>query len=201
MPPAANLHSQLIRVCVSEPSSLSNLPEMFDRKIRFLTVRLRNLSGVKMRSSVMIGVRSWCLAGRRRGDGPFPHHAQQGRNERGRRTLRPGPRHQFDVAAGGARARGVELEDDERSRTHRAGDRWRPAWSPGAARSAARTCTVRPRRRPAAVRQRGSLHSSRMRSKPRTRLCTAMPVACTPARSSLTRSASSRRERCSRPLS
>jgi hypothetical protein len=54
MPPAANLHSQLIRVCVSEPS-LSNLPEMFDRKIRFLTVRLRNLSGVKM---TLIGVRS-----------------------------------------------------------------------------------------------------------------------------------------------
>jgi hypothetical protein len=31
---------------------------MFERKIRFLTVRLRNLSGVNMRSSVMIGVRS-----------------------------------------------------------------------------------------------------------------------------------------------
>ena len=49
-PPLANMHSQLMRVWVSEPSSLSNRPEMLERKIRFSTLRLRNCSGVKMMS-------------------------------------------------------------------------------------------------------------------------------------------------------
>src|ERR1051325_6305468 len=49
-PPLANLASQLTRVCDSEPSSLSQRPELLERKTRFLTVRLRNLSGVKIGS-------------------------------------------------------------------------------------------------------------------------------------------------------
>src|SRR5215831_5172899 len=100
-PPAANLHSQLMRVWVSEPSSLSNLPEMFDRKMRFLTVRLRNLSGVKMTSSVMTRPRSL---------------AQQSPVA----TLRPMPHHELDLLAGRALARGFEFEDDESARAHRA---------------------------------------------------------------------------------
>ena len=114
-PPAANLHSQLMRVCVSEPSSLSNRPEMFERKTRFFTVRLRNWSGVKMTSSPMTRA---SLTGPPAAS--FPHGAQQGGNERGRGTLRPMSDHEFDVGAAIALARGVELEHDERARTHRA---------------------------------------------------------------------------------
>ena len=52
-PPRANLLSQLMRVWVSEPSSLSKRPETFERKILFFTSRFLNFSGVKMTSSVM----------------------------------------------------------------------------------------------------------------------------------------------------
>src|SRR5215813_9313524 len=55
-PPRANLLSQLIRACVTLPSSLSKRPDTLERKIRFLTSRLRNLSGVKMMSSLIADV-------------------------------------------------------------------------------------------------------------------------------------------------
>ncbi len=54
VPPLANLLSQLMRVCVSEPSSLSKRPDTLERKMRFLTSRLRNFSGVKMMSCAML---------------------------------------------------------------------------------------------------------------------------------------------------
>ncbi len=50
--PAANLHSQLMRVWVSDPSSLSNRPDILARKMRFLIVRFRNLRGAKMTSFI-----------------------------------------------------------------------------------------------------------------------------------------------------
>src|SRR5262249_3784570 len=65
----------------------------------------------------------------------------------------------------------------------------------GANRHCATTASVADR-----TRRCGSLQSSRMRSNPRARLCTAMPVACTPARSPPTISASNARARLSRPL-
>ena len=54
VPPLANMHSQLMRVWVSDPSSLSKRPDMLERKIRFLTSRLRNRNGVKMMSWFMV---------------------------------------------------------------------------------------------------------------------------------------------------
>ncbi len=50
--PAANLHSQLMRVWVSDPSSLSNRPDILAQKIRFLIIRFRNLKGAKMTSFI-----------------------------------------------------------------------------------------------------------------------------------------------------
>ena len=158
MPPAANLHSQLIRVCVSEPSSLSNLPEMFDRKIRFLTVRLRKLErreddivGHDRCSLVML---SRSPARRRRVPTPraaglermrppdtaprFPSSVRR----RGRACARAQPR---------ARARRA-CPDAPRRRW------WRPAWSPGAARSAARSRHCSTTASAGRERQRGSLH-------------------------------------------
>ena len=46
--------SQLIRVCDPDPSSLSQRPEMLERRIRFLIVRLPSCNGVKI-TSVPIG--------------------------------------------------------------------------------------------------------------------------------------------------
>src|SRR5262249_1151826 len=114
-PPAANLHSQLMRVCVSEPSSLSNRPEMFERKIRFLTVRFRNRSGVKMMSSLM-----------RRPRPPAqqspPSPPPQGRHESDSWTLRPVTLHEFDVPPGREFARSFKTKNDKGARAHRAGD-------------------------------------------------------------------------------
>src|SRR6516164_7687145 len=93
-PPAANLHSQLMRVWVSEPSSLSNLPEMFDRKMRFLTVRLRNLSGVKMTSSVMTRPRSLAQ------QSPVATPRATGPGRRQRLDTAPNAHHEFDLLAG-----------------------------------------------------------------------------------------------------
>ena len=44
-PPRANFSSQLRRVWLPEPSKLSKRPEILERKMRFLTVKLRNRSG------------------------------------------------------------------------------------------------------------------------------------------------------------
>ena len=52
-PPRANFVSQLMRACVPEPSYLSKRPETFDLRMRFLIVRLRNLSGSKIASNAM----------------------------------------------------------------------------------------------------------------------------------------------------
>ena len=45
MPPRAKRVSQLMRVCVPEPSSLSQRPETLERRMRFLIVRLPSLQG------------------------------------------------------------------------------------------------------------------------------------------------------------
>src|SRR5207302_1502567 len=95
-PPAANLHSQLMRVCVREPSSLSNRPEMFDRKMRFLTVRLRNLSGVKITSSLMTRPRPLAQHARRRKQALFDDGIDRGWGAPAR--LAPQLAHAFEAA-------------------------------------------------------------------------------------------------------
>src|SRR5882757_992024 len=51
MPPRANLVSQLMRVSVPEPSSLSQRPEMLERRTRFLIVRFSlSFNGLKIAS-------------------------------------------------------------------------------------------------------------------------------------------------------
>src|SRR5687768_14493620 len=51
-PPRANFRSQRSRTSVPDPSQLSKRPEMLERKMRFLTSRLRNRSGWKTADSV-----------------------------------------------------------------------------------------------------------------------------------------------------
>src|SRR5260370_19248840 len=101
-PPAANLDSQLIRVWVSEPSSLSKRPEMLERNIRFLTVKLRNFNGVKMGSSA-IGLP---LRG-------MPNSCQQRPNPSMGRAAAPALRHERHLAARRSGVRQLELQQDE----------------------------------------------------------------------------------------
>src|SRR5882757_3329069 len=112
-PPAANLDSQLIRVWVSEPSSLSKRPEMLERKIRFLTVRLRNFSGVKI-ESLFIG-----LPLRR-----APNRRQQRGDPGVRGALRPGSSHERHLRARRAIVGGVKLQQDQRAVAKLAGQRF-----------------------------------------------------------------------------
>ena len=101
-PPAANFDSQLIRVCVREPSSLSNRPEMLDRNIRFFTVRFRNFRGVKIESpSIELPLRR------------PPNGGQQCRNPRMSRATRPALGHERRLSARRARVSGIELQKNQ----------------------------------------------------------------------------------------
>src|SRR5579871_4709833 len=102
-PPWANLDSQLIRVWVSEPSSLSNRPEMFERKTRFLTVRLRNCSGWKI-SSKGTGRMLLCDAP---GPGEQGHHPGVGR------ATGPALSHEGELRGRPLGVGGVQLQHDE----------------------------------------------------------------------------------------
>src|SRR5579871_3954000 len=104
-PPWANLDSQLMRVWVSEPSSLSKRPEMFERKTRFLTVRLRKVSGWKISSNAI---------------GPLlcgaPDGGEQRRHPGVRRAAAPALRHEGHLGVRVGRMRRLQLQQDERGR-------------------------------------------------------------------------------------
>src|SRR3981189_1461015 len=58
-PPRANFSSQLTRVWVPDPSSLSNRPEILDLKIRFLTVKWGNLISVNITAFFIDPLQVW----------------------------------------------------------------------------------------------------------------------------------------------
>ena len=161
-PPAANLDSQLMRVWVSEPSSLSNRPEMLERKIRFLTVRLRKWSGVEDR---VIGHASYPLSprARPRPAAPAPRRA-------------PGTAPKFRVmnAISGLGARGVggvKLQHDQRASAEVAGEQNRRPWSAAASPVAARRGIARQRLRAEAAALRARSARARASAEGRRRCC------------------------------
>src|ERR1041384_689893 len=109
-PPRANFSSQLIRVCVPEPSSLSKRPEMLERKMRFLTSRpeLRNLMGLKIAALLMRGLpgvlRLLPDLGEQSGDDRMCGTSVPSAGEKAEAGIRPLP------------ARGFDGEHDERAR-------------------------------------------------------------------------------------
>src|SRR6185437_10156164 len=111
-PPSANLDSQLIRVWVSDPSSLSNRPEMFDRKMRFFTVRLRNFSGVKISSNT---------SARSRGGAPDAFQQREHPGVGG--TPAPALRHEGQLGGWRALVRGAELQQHQGRRVEIPGER------------------------------------------------------------------------------